>query len=180
MSAVSAARTLLKLHPRLFHSRTRLTAALTSRAPPPPPPHALLGNKVLFSSSAQPLRSEGRVTVHFIHRDGQKTTTSGPAGSSLLDVVLDQKLDIPGFGACEGTLACSTCHLILEQEVYDQLGLIVDEELDMLDLAYGLTDTSRLGCQVCLSKSVEGLTVRVPAGVNDMRQADDTGSSSSA
>ena len=44
-------------------------------------------------------------------------------------------------GACEGTLACSTCHLILDQPVYDQLGNLADEEMDMLDLAYGLTDT---------------------------------------
>lgn len=44
-------------------------------------------------------------------------------------------------GACEGTLACSTCHLIFEDEVYKNLGRITDEEMDMLDLAYGLTDT---------------------------------------
>lgn len=44
-------------------------------------------------------------------------------------------------GACEGTLACSTCHLIFEEDVYNKLGPITDEEMDMLDLAYGLTDT---------------------------------------
>lgn len=44
-----------------------------------------------------------------------------------------------------------------------------DEELDMLDLAYGLTDTSRLGCQVCMTKELDGLEVRVPEGVNDQR-----------
>lgn len=44
-------------------------------------------------------------------------------------------------GACEGTLACSTCHVIFEEETYKQLGPISDEEMDMLDLAYGLTDT---------------------------------------
>ncbi|KAM4608256.1 adrenodoxin-like [Polymixia lowei] len=118
--------------------------------------------------------------VHFVNRDGQTITASGRSGDSLLDVVESQKLDIAGFGACEGTLACSTCHLILDQEVYDQLGHIVDEELDMLDLAFGLTDTSRLGCQVCLSESLEGMTVRVPEGINDMRRSDDTGSSSNS
>lgn len=74
------------------------------------------------------------------------------------------------LGACEGTLACSTCHLILKQEDYDKLAeKPTDEELDMLDLAYELTDTSRLGCQVYLTKEFDGLEVRVPAGVNDQR-----------
>jgi len=45
------------------------------------------------------------------------------------------------LGACEGTLACSTCHLIFEEAVYKKLGPVSDEEMDMLDLAYGLTDT---------------------------------------
>lgn len=44
-------------------------------------------------------------------------------------------------GACEGTLACSTCHLIFDEDVYKKLGPVTDEEMDMLDLAYGLTDT---------------------------------------
>ncbi|XP_029936057.1 adrenodoxin-like [Myripristis murdjan] len=176
---MSAARRLLRFNPRLLQSRTnKRTAAVTGAAATPP--HTSVGNAVLFSGSAQCRRPEGRVTVHFINRDGQKITTSGAEGDSLLDVVVDQKLDIPGYGACEGTLACSTCHLILEQEVYDQLGHIIDEEQDMLDLAYGLTETSRLGCQVCLSRSLEGATVRVPAGLFDMRRADSSGSSSSA
>ncbi|XP_034153535.1 adrenodoxin isoform X2 [Esox lucius] len=82
---------------------------------------------------------------------------------------------LTGKGACEGTLACSTCHVILDQKVYDQLGPITDEENDLLDLAYGLSDTSRLGCQVCLSRDLEGITVCVPDGVNDMRSSEDTG-----
>uniref|UniRef100_A0A4W5KDE0 Ferredoxin 1 n=1 Tax=Hucho hucho TaxID=62062 RepID=A0A4W5KDE0_9TELE len=86
-------------------------------------------------------RSEEKVTVYFINRDGQKITTSGAKGNSLLDLVVDQNVSIDGFGACEGTLACSTCHVILDQKVYDQLGPIIDEENDMLDLAFGLTDT---------------------------------------
>ncbi|XP_041740787.1 adrenodoxin-like [Coregonus clupeaformis] len=136
------------------------------------------GNKVLLGSCAQPLsysRSEEKVTVYFINHDGRKITTSGAKGDSLLDLVVDQNLDIDGFGACEGTLACSTCHVILDQKVYNQLGPITDEENDMLDLAFGLTDTSRLGCQVCLSRDLEGITVRVPDGVNDMRRSDDAG-----
>ncbi|KAF5901386.1 adrenodoxin-like, partial [Clarias magur] len=92
-------------------------------------------------SNVQPLRSENKVTVNFINRDGEKITVKGSPGDTLLDVVVQQDLDIDGYGACEGTLACSTCHLIFEEETYKQLGPISDEEMDMLDLAYGLTDT---------------------------------------
>ena len=65
-------------------------------------------------------------------------------------------------GACDGSLACSTCHVILSQEVYDSLPPPEEEELDMLDLAFDLTDTSRLGCQIKLDKSLEGMVAKVP------------------
>lgn len=124
-----------------------------------------------FTSSTQPLRSDNKVTVHFVNRDGEKITVKGSPGDSLLDVVINEDLDFDGFGACEGTLACSTCHLIFDEDVYKQLGPITDEEMDMLDLAYGLTDTSRLGCQICLTKSLEGMVARVPESVADIRQS---------
>ncbi|KAJ8282198.1 hypothetical protein COCON_G00047170 [Conger conger] len=133
-----------------------------------------------FCCYTRALRSENKVTVSFINRDGEKVTVKGSPGDSLLDVVIEQDLDIDGFGACEGTLACSTCHLIFDEDVFNQLGPITDEEMDMLDLAYGLTDTSRLGCQVCLTKSLEGITVRVPESVADMRESDFGTTSSSS
>ncbi|KAK2817923.1 hypothetical protein Q7C36_021856 [Tachysurus vachellii] len=120
----------------------------------------------------QPLRAENKVTVNFINRDGEKITVKASPGDTLLDVVVQQDLDFDGYGACEGTLACSTCHLIFEEETYKQLGPISDEEMDMLDLAYGLTDTSRLGCQICLTKALDGMTVRVPESSADIRQSD--------
>ncbi|XP_008933397.1 PREDICTED: adrenodoxin-like [Merops nubicus] len=113
--------------------------------------------------------STDQVTVHFINRDGERLTATAKEGESLLEVVVNQNLAIDGFGACEGTLACSTCHLIFEKDTFQKLDAISDEELDMLDLAYGLTETSRLGCQVCLKKSMDGLTVRVPMDVSDIR-----------
>lgn len=85
--------------------------------------------------------SEDKITVHFINRDGDKLTAKGKPGDSLLDVVVENNLDIDGFGACEGTLACSTCHLIFEDHIFEKLDAITDEEMDMLDLAYGLTET---------------------------------------
>ncbi|XP_052420768.1 adrenodoxin-like [Carassius gibelio] len=115
------------------------------------------------------LRAEEKVTVHFLNRDGKRITAKALTGESLLDVVVNNDLDIDGFGACEGTLACSTCHLIFEEAVYKKLGAVSDEEMDMLDLAYGLTDTSRLGCQVCLRKELEGMILRVPDVISDAR-----------
>ncbi|KAK2904983.1 hypothetical protein Q8A67_006782 [Cirrhinus molitorella] len=122
-----------------------------------------------INTLTNPLRSEEKVTVHFLNRDGKRITVNALTGESLLDVVVNQDLDIDGFGACEGTLACSTCHLIFEEAVYKKLGPITDEEMDMLDLAYGLTDTSRLGCQVCLRKDLDGMILRVPDMISDAR-----------
>ncbi|NXQ68089.1 ADX protein, partial [Quiscalus mexicanus] len=122
--------------------------------------------------------SEDQVTVHFINRDGERLTTTAKEGETLLEVVVNHNLAIDGFGACEGTLACSTCHLIFDKDTFQKLDAISDEELDMLDLAYGLTDTSRLGCQVCVKKLMDGVTVRVPMDVSDMRRQLEVGKQS--
>jgi len=115
------------------------------------------------------LRKED-ISVTFVFPDGAKVDAKGKEGDNLLDIIINDNVEIDGFGACEGTLACSTCHLIFSQEVYDKLPEEpTDEELDMLDLAYGLTDTSRLGCQVCISKALDGIEVSVPEGIHDQR-----------
>lgn len=102
--------------------------------------------------------------------NGERIKTKGKVGDSLLDVVVNNNIDLDGFGACEGTLTCSTCHLIFKKEDFDKLpDKPTDEELDMLDLAYELTDTSRLGCQIILSEQLNGLEVKVPATINDVR-----------
>lgn len=92
--------------------------------------------------------------------------------------MIENNLDIDGFGACEGTLACSTCHLIFEEHIFEKLEAVTDEENDMLDLAYGLTDRSRLGCQIYLTKAMDNMTVRVPDAVADARQAVDASKNS--
>ncbi|XP_037361130.1 adrenodoxin, mitochondrial [Talpa occidentalis] len=136
-------------------------------------------SRALSLSARARSSSEDKITVHFINRDGETLTAKGNVGDSLLDVVIENNLDIDGFGACEGTLACSTCHLIFEKHIYEKLEAVTDEENDMLDLAYGLTDRSRLGCQVCLTKSMNNMTVRVPEAVADARQSVDMGKNSS-
>lgn len=71
-------------------------------------------------------------------------------------------------GACEGSVACSTCHVILPEEFYDRLPEPDDDENDMLDMAFGLTDTSRLGCQVKLTKDLDGITCTLPSATRNM------------
>jgi len=65
-------------------------------------------------------------------------------------------------GACEGSIACSTCHVILDDDVYDSLPEPCEEEDDMLDMAPGLTESSRLGCQVFLTTAMDGIRVKLP------------------
>ncbi|CAH0698432.1 unnamed protein product [Spodoptera exigua] len=113
---------------------------------------------------------EEKVKVTFVLYDGKKLETEAKVGDTLLDVVVNNDLNIEGYGACEGTLTCSTCHVVLKKEDYDRLPEeACDEERDMLDLAYGLTDTSRLGCQITLTKDLDGLEVKVPETINDAR-----------
>eukprot|EP00062_Callorhinchus_milii_P019756 gi/632974656/ref/XP_007903799.1/ PREDICTED: adrenodoxin, mitochondrial [Callorhinchus milii] len=132
----------------------------------------------LLATGAGSASSNDKVTIYFINRDGMKLTAEGNLEDSLLDVVVNNDLDIDGFGACEGTLSCSTCHLIFEDDIFKKLEPIVDEEMDMLDLAFGLTDTSRLGCQICIKKWMDGMTVKVPQDISDARQHMDIDTSS--
>ncbi|KAJ3092851.1 mitochondrial matrix iron-sulfur protein [Quaeritorhiza haematococci] len=64
----------------------------------------------------------------------------------------------------------STGHVIVDQEYYDKLEEPSDEENDMLDLAFGLTETSRLGCQVEMCKELDGITVRIPSATRNVQQ----------
>ncbi|KAH8324018.1 hypothetical protein KR074_007255 [Drosophila pseudoananassae] len=123
-------------------------------------------------STGLALKQKDVVNVTFVRANGDKIKASGKVGDSLLDVVVNNSVDLDGFGACEGTLTCSTCHLIFKTNDYEKLpDKPGDEELDMLDLAYELTDTSRLGCQITLSKDMDGLEVHVPSTINDARAA---------
>jgi 2Fe-2S ferredoxin len=102
----------------------------------------------------------------FIERDGTRKEVDAPLGLSVLEIAHKHGFDLEG--ACEGSLACSTCHVIVEPEWYDLLKEASEDEEDMLDLAFGLTATSRLGCQIIMSEELDGLTVRLPAGSRNM------------
>jgi ferredoxin len=70
--------------------------------------------------------------------------------------------------ACSGIMACSTCHVVVEPDWFEKVGPPSEAEQDMLDLAYGQRETSRLGCQLVLSSNLDGLVVRLPAGSNNI------------
>lgn len=102
----------------------------------------------------------------FIKPDGSKLEVDAPLGMSILDIAHRNKLDLEG--ACEGSLACSTCHIIVDKEDFDRLPDADDDEEDMLDLAYGLTRTSRLGCQIRITEELDGIVVNLPSGSNNL------------
>ncbi|QQP90844.1 ferredoxin family 2Fe-2S iron-sulfur cluster binding protein [Skermanella mucosa] len=104
--------------------------------------------------------------ITFIDTEGNKRDVDAPLGLSVLEIAHRNDIDLEG--ACEGSLACSTCHVIVEPEWYDLLTDASEDEEDMLDLAFGLTKTSRLGCQIIMSEELDGLTVRLPSGTRNM------------
>ena len=87
-------------------------------------------------------------------------------GESVLDIAHANGIDIEG--ACEGSMACSTCHVIVDPAFYDRLREPSIEEEDMLDLTYFLRPTSRLGCQILLTDDLDGLVVRLPENTTNM------------
>ena len=104
--------------------------------------------------------------ITFVLADGTEKAIDAPNGISLLEVA--HKNQIPLEGACEGSLACSTCHVIVDEAFYSKLPVASEDEEDMLDLAFGLTHTSRLGCQIMMNDSLEGLKVSVPTATRNM------------
>lgn len=107
-----------------------------------------------------------RINVTFLSPDGKETPCSGELGQDLMRLAHENDVDLEG--ACEGACACSTCHVILAPEVYQRLPAPSVEEEDMLDLAFGLTRTSRLGCQVKLRRDLEGMRVQLPSATRNM------------
>jgi hypothetical protein len=112
------------------------------------------------SDAADAVDPAHAITVHWKQRDGSTVKTVAVVGRSLLNVAHQHDIDLEG--ACAGVCACSTCHVILEQGVFDALPEASEDEEDMLDQAFGLTGTSRLGCQIILEKKHDGLLVTLP------------------
>ena len=102
----------------------------------------------------------------FIHPDGRRQEVDAPLGLSVLEIAHRNKIELEG--ACEGSLACSTCHVVVDPQFYRMLPEAKEDEEDMLDLAFGLTHTSRLGCQILITPQLDGLVVSLPAATRNM------------
>ena len=102
----------------------------------------------------------------FINTDGSRQEVEAPIGLSVMEIAHRNNVDLEG--ACEGSLACSTCHVVVDAEWYDVLEPASEDEEDMLDLAFGLTHTSRLGCQIKMTEELDGLTVSLPGATRNM------------
>ncbi|HWT07681.1 MAG TPA: ferredoxin family 2Fe-2S iron-sulfur cluster binding protein [Roseomonas sp.] len=98
----------------------------------------------------------------FVERDGTRKEVDAPLGLSVLEIAHRHGVDIEG--ACEGSLACSTCHVIVDPSWFTKLASPTEDEEDMLDLAFDLQETSRLGCQLIMTDKLDGLVVKLPAG----------------
>jgi len=108
------------------------------------------------------------IRVNFISADGAKTTEAeAEPGTILLD--LAQNNDQPLEGTCEGQMACSTCHVLIDAADFAKLPRASEDEEDMLDLAAGVTRFSRLACQVVLDDTLDGMTVRLPGESRNMQ-----------
>jgi ferredoxin, 2Fe-2S len=102
----------------------------------------------------------------FILKDGSRKEVEAPIGLSVMEIAHKHGIDIEG--ACEGSLACSTCHVIVDKVWFEKLAPASEDEEDMLDLAFGLTHTSRLSCQIRMSNELDGLVVKLPAATRNM------------
>ncbi|KAI0729915.1 ferredoxin [Fomitopsis betulina] len=107
------------------------------------------------------------IRVHFKDSKGNLIkTVEANEGDDVLGIAHEHDIDLEG--ACEGSVACSTCHVIVSPKHYDLLPEPEDDENDMLDMAFGLTDTSRLGCQVHLTRELDGITCTLPSATRNM------------
>ena len=92
--------------------------------------------------------------------DGNLHEIEVEEGITLMEVGRDNNLGIEG--TCGGSLSCATCHIIVDKKWFEKVGEPSEDEEDMLDLAFGLEPTSRLGCQIRMDKSLDGLKVKIP------------------
>ena len=107
------------------------------------------------------------VRVTFVTAEGERVGAEAAKGTVLLEVA--QGAGMPLEGTCEGQMACSTCHVVVDPDWFDRLPEASPDEEDMLDLAAGVTRTSRLSCQIVLTGEMDSLEVRIPGESRDMQ-----------
>lgn len=150
-------------------SRFARPSLATTRAPVPGATSVAIQGIRFHGHVSKPNPGE-ELHVTFITKEGDQIPLEVAEGDNLLDIAQANGLDMEG--ACGGSCACSTCHVIVDPEYYDKMEEPDDDENDMLDLAFGLTETSRLGCQITMTKELDGLRVALPAMTRNLQARD--------
>ena len=104
--------------------------------------------------------------IFVINPEGEEVVVNAQAGLSILEVASSNDIDL--YGACGGSCACSTCHVIIDKEWYDKLSSPSDREEDILDMAFELTPTSRLSCQVIITEELDGIKLYLPGATRNI------------
>ncbi|KAJ4442424.1 adrenodoxin-like protein 1, mitochondrial [Periplaneta americana] len=100
------------------------------------------------------------VNITYIDKDGNRIPVKGKVGDNVL--YLAHRYGIEMEGACEASLACTTCHVYVLGDFLEKLPAPEEKEDDLLDLAPFLKENSRLGCQIILKKEYEGMELQLP------------------
>lgn len=128
--------------------------------------HNFLSTTTSNNTAESESEEKETISVTFVDKDGEEKHIKVPIGMSMLEAAHENDIELEG--ACEGSLACSTCHVIvMDVEYYNKLEDPTDEENDMLDLAFGLCETSRLGCQVIATRELDGVRLALPAATRN-------------
>ena len=101
------------------------------------------------------------IKITVIDREGVEHNLEAPTdmGMNLMEVC--RSYELPVEGICGGMALCASCHVYVLSE--NELSDPSEDEEDMLDLAFGLTPTSRLGCQVIITEELDGMVPGVDA-----------------
>jgi len=99
--------------------------------------------------------------VTFIDYQGTRRDVDAASGDSVMETATSN--DIPGIDAdCGGACACATCHIYVDPQWVSVVGAPQDIEAEMLDVAEGVQENSRLACQVVMTEDLDGLVVSTP------------------
>ncbi|CAL8274397.1 unnamed protein product [Gadus morhua 'NCC'] len=93
-------------------------------------------------------------------RSGKRIPVRAKVGDNAMYLAHRHGIELEG--ACEASLACSTCHVYVSSDHLDKLPDPDEREDDMLDMAPLLQENSRLGCQIILTLEMEGIELTLP------------------
>lgn len=135
---------------------------------------------ILFSKAGEAVANEDTapetIDLFLKSRKGKPSIPlKAKVGDTLLDVAVHNNINVDG--TCDGELACSTCHCVLgDEHIRKMLPPCSRREEDLLQSAWGVEENSRLGCQVEVTRDMEGMSVSYPSanpGTNTSRQSTD-------